>query len=390
MQEHMDEIEAEFSPLHEHDNREELEQNNKQRHSISIFFYLSFLLIPSIIFLLLTPIFQNSSFVYKEYTATEHSLEIAALDVNSFTIINKEFYLEYASNYEAFLREVYEKDGYVILMHTYAEIYTEDDFLYENNVFIGLKEETLTAILDGSKTTWSNNAKIEIVVPNDAVAIFYLNSEVFDPLILVKPIRTTTADFENVFSFVIYLIFTLVMIYLMKPSLQLDYPLIKKHSKSEIFNKTVSGVFTIFVVNFIAALASQLLSLILRVPQEISQNQLSINRSLSSPWMILMVITAVLLAPVMEELVFRKAFFALIKNQRTALIVSSVIFGLIHVTTELFSGDISLALVTGLTYIAGGISLGLIYMSNKKNIYIPILVHMAYNLVGMLIQIFSM
>lgn len=391
MQEHMNEIEAEFSPLHEHDNRDELEEKNIRRHTISILFYLSFLLIPSIIFLMIAPIFQGSSFVFKQYTATEYAAELAANNVNSVLIVNEAYYTEnYAKNYESFLFKVYQKDEYMVLMHKYAEIYSQTDFIYEESVLIGMYDTVFEEILNGTKTKWSNNAVIKVIVPSDDAAIFYLESEIFDPLELVNATRTTTADFENVFSFVIYIAFTVVMMVIMKPSLQLDFPLVKKLSKTEIFNKTVSGVFTIFVVNFIAALLSQFLSLILSIPQEISANQLSINRSLSSPYMILMVITAVLLAPIMEELVFRKAFFGLIKNQRTALIISSVVFGLIHVSTELLTGQLGLALVTGITYIAGGVSLGLIYMSNKKNIYIPIFVHMAYNLVGMIIQIISL
>src|SRR5690554_7517728 len=127
-----------------------------------------------------------------------------------------------------------------------------------------------------------------------------------------------------------------------------------------------------------------------KITNEISANQITINLMLKSPYFILMVLSAVILGPIVEELVFRKSFFGLIKNDKIALIVSSLVFGLIHITTEILSGNIALVIVGSIPYIAGGFVFGYIYMRHKKNIVIPILAHMLYNLLSILLLFLPM
>lgn len=388
MQEHMDEIEAEFSGLHNQDNRDELEQKNKKRHISAIALYIGFLLIPSLIYgLFIIPVFRDNNFVFKDYSASEYATEIAASNVNSLLFINESTYQSFTENYDEFLFQIYVDGNYSIYAHTYATYFNETQFIYENNKVIGIKEEILNEILAGTLTEWNNKNPIQVLVPMDDAAPIFIESAIYEPTDLIEPARIMTTNFSNIYSFVIYIVFTLIMMVLMKPSLKLDLPSFKEE-KATILNRVLSGIVTIFAINIVTNIIVTVLTAILGVSSDISSNQLSINRSLASPFMILMIFTAVILAPIIEELVFRKAFFGLIKNPKIALIASSVCFGLIHVTTELTQGNLLGTFIAGLSYIAGGISLGLIYMNNKKNIYIPIIVHSAYNLIGMLMQLF--
>ena len=77
---------------------------------------------------------------------------------------------------------------------------------------------------------------------------------------------------------------------------------------------------------------------IFNIPNQISLNQLSIEVSLKSPFFILMVISVITFGPIVEELVLEKVFWSN-QNERTALIVSALIFGGIHVAQEFLTGD---------------------------------------------------
>ncbi|MDY0316634.1 MAG: CPBP family intramembrane glutamic endopeptidase, partial [Acholeplasmatales bacterium] len=115
-----------------------------------------------------------------------------------------------------------------------------------------------------------------------------------------------------------------------------------------------------------------------------SVNQAAIIQMLNSPYMILMVINAVIFAPIVEELVFRKAFFSLIKNKWVALVVSSFMFSLIHIISEPTLGGFMVNLVI---YGASGVGFGYIYLNHKENIYSTIIVHALWNLMSIVLTL---
>lgn len=125
----------------------------------------------------------------------------------------------------------------------------------------------------------------------------------------------------------------------------------------------------------------------------ISANQESINMLMNSKYAILTLITVTFIGPLVEELVFRGAFFNLIKNPKIAIIVSSITFGLIHITTEIInlsSGfdfiTIMQILVFSLQYIGMGAFLGYLYEKNNRNIVFIYGVHGLYNLLVSILQ----
>lgn len=119
-----------------------------------------------------------------------------------------------------------------------------------------------------------------------------------------------------------------------------------------------------------------------------SVNQASIEAMLRGKSLLPMAIAAVLFGPIVEELIFRKAFFAVIKDEYLALLISSIAFGMIHVITSIESGFnwISL-LISSTTYLTSGFLFGFIYIKNKKNIWVPIGVHMISNFLSILLLI---
>ena len=133
---------------------------------------------------------------------------------------------------------------------------------------------------------------------------------------------------------------------------------------------------------------------------ETSDNQEALNMLVNGSLFdkISLFVFAVLLAPFVEEIVFRKAVLnifhfkynadgskkAKIKKvifASIAILISSLVFGLIHVT----SGDF----VQIIYYAFLGIILGLLYLVSNKNIYVPIIVHLLINLMVTSIMLFE-
>lgn len=96
-----------------------------------------------------------------------------------------------------------------------------------------------------------------------------------------------------------------------------------------------------------------------------------------------MISAAVILGPLVEEIVFRHVGFKFIKNPKIALIVTSLIFGLIHVSSE---PNILYAITQGITYIGLGLILGTLYLKNNQNLMTIFLIHAIYNGISVLLM----
>lgn len=113
-----------------------------------------------------------------------------------------------------------------------------------------------------------------------------------------------------------------------------------------------------------------------------SANQEIIEQALNSPVRPLGFITVVFLAPIIEELIFRKALFGLVEkkfnwSKTAAVIISTIVFSAIHVMSfESFKyifQYIPLAFIISYSY------------AHTENIYLPIGIHFINNLISFLI-----
>lgn len=114
---------------------------------------------------------------------------------------------------------------------------------------------------------------------------------------------------------------------------------------------------------------------------------------------ILLVIFTVIFAPIVEELLFRKSLFNFFKKDSgVAIIVSALIFAGIHVISPTFSallGWISNAnefslvfkeLLYIIVYLAPAFVLSFVYSMSEKNLLPCILMHMAQNLLSVIVM----
>ncbi len=133
-----------------------------------------------------------------------------------------------------------------------------------------------------------------------------------------------------------------------------------------------------------------------------SSNQQAIDEMFStSPLnLIILFVVIVIIAPILEELIFRKAIFKQFKKRNLALIVSSLSFGLLHVISSATAVliqiprgtatflDFVLELIYVIPYSLMGIGMGIAYIKSSNNICAPIFTHMLNNFLSYCISVF--
>ena len=139
-----------------------------------------------------------------------------------------------------------------------------------------------------------------------------------------------------------------------------------------------AGIAKFYFFNVVSSLIILLIN-----PNSSSANQEAIiEMAASSP--IFMLITTVLLAPFVEEMIFRVGIFQMFyhKNRILAYLLGSLSFGFVHIMGGLFMGDFTQILFL-LPYSLLGYALCNIY-EKRDSIFVPMIVHMLNNLVAMI------
>lgn len=115
----------------------------------------------------------------------------------------------------------------------------------------------------------------------------------------------------------------------------------------------------------------------------VAGNEQTVQSMISSlPW--LMLINAGILAPINEEIIFRKSFKSVIKNKWFFVLVSGFVFGLMHVLGNVNSWIDVLYIIP-----YGALGGAFAYAYHKTDtIFTPISFHMFHNIVLVLVSIF--
>ena len=138
----------------------------------------------------------------------------------------------------------------------------------------------------------------------------------------------------------------------------------------------------------VSIISNTIINLILGGASNDSANQLLFESYLNKD-LIFMFIQSVILAPVLEELLFRGLIFRSLRsiNRNLAFFASAFLFGFLHIYSALFTGDLT-QLVYLLSY--GGMGFVFTYAYEKrKTICVPMLIHMINNLVAVLVLVLA-
>ena len=183
----------------------------------------------------------------------------------------------------------------------------------------------------------------------------------------------------------IYILAIFFLIICLYPEIKNDYNLYHSN-EAKILNTIGIGILLYFGLTIASNILSQALGRINgSIPE--SQNQNAIVELFNGNWLlkITMLITTVIVGPLVEELVFRKSIFKLIPNGIVSIIVSSILFGLLH--TISFNYSFMELIIVTIPYIGAGISFGWVYYKTN-NIYASYMLHAGLNLLSVLMILF--
>lgn len=143
-----------------------------------------------------------------------------------------------------------------------------------------------------------------------------------------------------------------------------------------------------------AFILSYLIGIFIGIFVDSSTNQITIEMILKKGGLIPMIFATILFAPIVEELIYRKAIFKICLNgERSGIILSYVasivLFTLPHVLTSSMD-NFGLWLLQCIPYAFSGFLLCLIYHKSKYNIYTSIAAHMFNNLVSVIMVVLKM
>ena len=211
--------------------------------------------------------------------------------------------------------------------------------------------------------------------------MFFLGGIVFGLIFRyfgINPEEFDAAD-NNYVQCLIELVYGLIIFLLYQKTFKNDTKDFKS-DKSKYLNTFFRYLALFFAVKIASALVTSFIDLVFGMELTESENQTAIIEMAKSAPIVMLISTAIL-APLVEEGIFRLSLRKIINNKKVFIIVSGVVFGFMHIfPTEL---AMSVALTYSITYVTMGIFLAYAY-AETDNIWIPILLHAANNLFSMI------
>lgn len=198
-------------------------------------------------------------------------------------------------------------------------------------------------------------------------------------LVLSFHLNLSVVDANAYLNLIIDLMYLIICCLVFKTELKEQIDDLLNFKIKRLLNELIVGTLLLFVFGIIGGIITSLLG-----GTNSSENQNLINEMFKTHYIIIFV-TAVFFAPIVEEILFRGTIFAWINeyNLTIALIISSFLFGFIHVMNAVFSGNAS-EFIQIFPYMFKGFVLAYLYKKNN-NIMIPILTHVLNNLIGLLL-----
>ncbi|WP_050636359.1 CPBP family intramembrane glutamic endopeptidase [Candidatus Stoquefichus sp. SB1] len=159
-----------------------------------------------------------------------------------------------------------------------------------------------------------------------------------------------------------------------------------KDFKIDLKNNLIYGLLIGTVLIYVVGIIGGLITLMLGGGAS-SENQ-SLIQTLTLAHPLLMFVTTVIFAPILEEMVFRGIVFSWTYELHpiVAHLLSGFIFGFVHIMMSVLSGNL-FEWVQIFSYFFMGLVLSYLY-EKKNNIYVPILTHATNNLISMLMILF--
>lgn len=349
---------------------DDFNEKNKSLYTILVYIVIFVLGFGSLFYL---PFFQEKDSKYILLEQANYST-----NSNNIFIVDKLYFEENSSIFN------FKEENYVIINEL---VYIIKNDSLDKEWFI----ENIDEILLGKITSWDlenpSTTTIKVVI-SDNIEVVIANEN----LVILE--KDYSIDQSGILIFLRYLVVLIPIILLSFKKIKFDYSQIILEEKKTFFSNLASITLTMYAVSILLGLISNILASIFGL-NSVSSNQDAINLMLSSKYMLLTLFTITFMGPLVEELVFRASIFTLVKDTKKAVIISSLTFGLIHLTNELIllAGDftfksIAQVLIFSIPYVGMGVFLAKTYEKNNKNILLLYGVHAFYNLISGIISLF--
>ncbi len=184
-------------------------------------------------------------------------------------------------------------------------------------------------------------------------------------------------------NFFTYFTIIILVLFFARGFMKTDFLKIKEYKKKN-FRYLLYSILGFGLLYGSSVLFSWLVSLVSKTTS--SQNQIGIEGMILNGYAFITFITIFLLAPIAEELVYRKAIFKFFDNKKKRIIpivFSALCFSLPHMLAAEESFVVWLLLF--LSYFACGVILSLVYELSDRNVYYSIFAHMLNNLLAFLL-----
>lgn len=173
---------------------------------------------------------------------------------------------------------------------------------------------------------------------------------------------------------IIDFIYIILMLFIYRKEIIIDIKDFKKNYKEYLSKYVLVYMVGVILMGIINILLTQITKI------ELSGNEEGI-RMLIKEVPLYMFFSTVIYAPIIEELIFRKSIRNIFKNKYIFIIISGVIFGVLHISDFSNINEI----LFGIPYIIMGIDFAYIYYKTN-NIFTTMSFHMIHNLLLITIQ----
>jgi membrane protease YdiL (CAAX protease family) len=358
--------------------QEERDPHQRQNYWYAILVYF---LIMQVAVLLLYIAFLQVDQLKVTYTEDELVLIEVSSNENGLALLETSIFDLYKDDFSKYILSIATYEGYEVIVHINNDKAIETFYLDEEATLIN--EVALLAIFSSfGEITWGDDGEIILFIAGenqDLPVFFTANARLIE-----GPRTELTRLAYSLLNFSIYIVLLPILLVMLKRDLVVDWNNFKQ-IKPMWFQIIAVGYLYLIIGNIVASYVQTFLGDLLSIAPAQSVNQVSIESALSSSGAIFMILAAVILGPIIEELIFRKAIFGLIKSDHVALAVSTFVFGAVHLLGE---SSLTSALVNGIAYFTMGLIFGYIYLKNDKNIMVPIAVHILSNFISIVVILF--
>lgn len=213
------------------------------------------------------------------------------------------------------------------------------------------------------------------------IFLFFNIGTIFTSIFDLLKIEISTFNFKDVaYSEVLMSLILFITIFIIyKNKILHDLREFNKNIKQNII-KCIKLFILLLGVKIISSVIIYFISASLGVNINVSENQSIINLLIEGA-PVMMFISAVILAPFIEEIIFRLGLKKIIKDQGLFILISGLVFGFMHIFPT--NINTTVALIQSISYVSVGTLLAYYYVNNR-NIFFVIIIHALNNLLGVL------